>query len=170
MDTLLQTEDREKKGVNKILLVGLLIGTLLVAGAIGLFSLKPSSEEQQQQLLAGAFLEGTPEFELYTKDIVIQTEMDNIMQSPTAMGTIMMSIPAKIRNKGQKTINALEVKVGVVDLAGKVVRERKIMVVPKQVETLPPGQTIRVIGTIEGFKKDDDRANVRWKVTAIKFQ
>lgn len=170
MDTLLQTEDREKKGVNKILLVGLLIGTLLVAGAIGLFSLKPSSEERQQQLLAGAFLEGTPEFEQYTKDIVVQTEMDNIMQSPTAMGTIMMSIPAKIRNKSQKTIAALEVKVGVVDLAGKVVRERKLIVVPKQVETLPPGQTIRVVGSIEGFRKDDDRANVRWKVTAIKFQ
>ncbi len=170
MDTLLQTDNAEKKGFNKILLVGILIGTLLVAGALWLVSLKPSSDEQQQQLFAGAFLEGTPEFEQYTKDIVIQTEMDNIMQSPTAMGTIMMSIPAKIRNKGQKTINFLEVKVGVVDLAGKVVRERKIIVVPKQVETLPPGQTIRVIGGIEGFKKDDDRANVRWKATAIKFQ
>ncbi len=170
MDTLLQSGDEEKKGVNKILLVGILIGTLLVAAAVWLVSLKPSSEERQQQLLAGAYLEGTPEFEQYTKDIVIQTEMDNIMQSPTAMGTIMMSIPSKIRNKGQKTISALEVKVGVVDLAGKVVRERKLMVVPQQVETLPPGQTIRVVGSIEGFKKDDDRANVRWKVTAIKLQ
>lgn len=170
MSVLLQTEAPEKKGVNKILLVGVLIGTLLVAGAVWLFSLKPSSQQQQQELLAGAFLEGTPEFEQSTKDVVIQTEMDNIMQSPTALGTIMMTIPAKIRNKSQKTISALEVKVGVIDLAGKVVRERKLIVVPKQTEILPPGETMRVIGTIEGFKKDDDRANVRWKVTAIKFQ
>jgi len=170
MDTLLQVGEKEKKGVNKILLAGILIGTLVIAGAIWLASLKPSTEEQTEQLFAGAFLEGTPEFEQFTKDVVVQTDMDNIMQSPTAMGTIMMSIPAKIRNKGQKTINLLEVKVGVVDLAGKVVREKKLLVVPKQTETLPPGQTIRVISTVEGFKKDDDRANVRWKVTAIKFQ
>lgn len=170
MDTLLQTEAPEKKGVNKILLVGVLVGTLLVAGAIWLFSFQPSAEERQQQLLAGAYLEGTPEFDQFTKDVVVQTEMDNIMQSPTALGTIMMTIPAKIRNKSHKTISALEVKVGVIDLAGKVVRERKLIVIPKQREILPPGETMRVIGTIEGFKKDDDRANVRWKVTAIKFQ
>lgn len=171
MDTLLQTESPEKKGVNKILLVALLAGTVLVAAVVGvLFAIRPSSEQQTEQLFAGAFLEGTPEFEQYTKDIIVQTDMDNIMQSPTALGTIMMNIPAKIRNKGQRTITLLEVRVGVVDLAGQVVRERKLLIIPKQAENLPPGQTIRVNGTVEGFKKDDDRANVRWKVTAIKFE
>jgi hypothetical protein len=170
MDTLLQTGNPEKKGVNKILLVGILIGTLLVAGAVWLFSFTPSMEEQTQQLLADAFLEGSPEFEKYTKDIVIQTDMDNIMQSPTALGTIMMTINAKIRNKGQQTISGLEVKVGVVDMAGKVVREKKLMVVPKQREKLAPGETIPVVATVEGFRKDDDRANVRWKVTAIRIE
>lgn len=171
MDTLLQNPNDEKKGVNKILLVAVIFGTLLVAAAaFALVSFRPSTEQQTEELFAGALLEGTPEFEQYTKDIVIQTEMDNIMQSPTAMGTIMMSIPAKIRNKGQRTISLLEVKVGVVDLAGKVVRERKLVIVPKQQATLPPGETMRVNATVEGFKKDDDRANVRWKVTAIKFQ
>ncbi|MDQ6787393.1 MAG: hypothetical protein M3033_11360 [Acidobacteriota bacterium] len=167
MDSLLQTENREKKGVNKILLASLLVATVLIAGAVWLLSLKPSPDERQQQLLVNSYQEGSPEFERYTKDIVIQTDMDNIMQSPTGMGTIMMTIPAKIRNKSQKTINALEVKVSVVDLAGKVVREKKLLVVPKQEEKLLPNQTIPVIATVEGFSRDDDRANVRWKVTAI---
>jgi flagellar basal body-associated protein FliL len=167
MDSLLQTENKEKKGVNKILLVSLLVATIAIGAAIWLLSLKPSTNEQQQQLLSKSYQEGTPEFEQYTKDIVIQTDMDNIMQSPTGMGTIMMTIHAKLRNKGQKTINALEVKVGVVDLSGKVIREKKLLVVPKQEVKLLPNQTIPIVATVEGFSRDDDRANVRWKVTAI---
>lgn len=165
MDTLLKTN--EKKGVNKILLLALLAAAVLVAGAVYILSLSPSTEEKKQQLLSESFVEGSPEFARYTKDIIIQTDMDNIMQSPTGMGTIMMTIRAKIRNKGEKTINGLEVNVGVVDLAGKIVREKRLLVVPKQEEKLLPNQTIPVVATIEGFKPDDDRANVRWKVTAI---
>jgi hypothetical protein len=169
METLLQTN--EKKGANKVLLGALLAAAVLVAGAVYLFSLNPSTDEKKQQLLADSYLEGSPEFEQYTKDIVIQTDMENIMQSPTGMGTIMMSVPAKIRNKGQKTVSALEVKVAVVDLAGKVVREKKLLVVPgQQHQTLQPGQIIPITASVEGFKRDDDRANVRWKVTAIKVQ
>lgn len=165
METLLQTN--EKRSVNKILLAALLAAALLVAGAVYLLSLAPSSVEKQQQLLAESFQEGSPEFERLTKDIIIQTDMNNIMQSPTGMGTIMMTIHAKIRNKGDKTLNALEVKVSVVDLLGKTVREKKLLIVPNQTDKLAPGQTIPIVGTVEGFKKDDDRANVKWKVTAI---
>lgn len=168
MDTLLQTE--KKKGVNKILLTALLAATLLIAGAIWLLSLSPSRDEKNQQLLADSYLEGSPEFNQYTKDIIIQTDMNNIMESPTGMGTIMMTIHANIRNKGQKTINGLEVKVSVVDLLGKVVREKKVLIVPAQEEELSPGQTIPVVATLEGFSREDDRANVKWKVTAIKVE
>jgi len=168
METLEQID--KKKGVNKVLLAALAIAALVVAAGVWLWSVRPTVEKQQQEVLAGSFQEGSPEFEKYTKDIVIQTDMDNIMQSPTGMGTIMMSIRAKIRNKGDRTINGLEVKVGVVDMAGKVVREKKVLVVPKQEEKLSPGQTIGVLATVEGFKKDDDRANVRWKVTAIRVE
>lgn len=168
METLEQAN--EKRGVNKVLLIALASAAMLVAGAVYLLSLSPSREEKSQQLLAESFQEGSPEFERLTKDIIVQTDMDNIMQSPTGMGTIMMTIHAKIRNKGDKTINALETKVGVVDLAGKVVREKKLLIVPNQTEKLLPGQTIPIVATIEGFKPDDDRANVRWKVTAIRVE
>lgn len=168
MDTLLKTN--EKKGVNKILLLALLGAAVLVAGAVYLLSLNPSTEEKREQLLAASYQEGSPEFERLTKDIIVQTDMDNIMQSPTGMGTIMMTIHAKIKNKGDKTITLLETKVSVVDLAGKVVREKKLLIVPNQTEKLSPGQTIPVVATVEGFKPDDDRANVRWKVTAIRAE
>ena len=165
METLERTN--EKKGVNKILLLALAAAAVFVAGAVYLLSLNPSTEEAQQKLVAASFQEGSPEFERLTKDIIVQTDMDNIMQSPTGMGTIMMTIHARIKNKGDRTINVLETKVSVVDLAGKIVREKKVLIVPNQTEKLSPGQTIPVVASIEGFKPDDDRANVRWKVTAI---
>ncbi len=168
MESLEQID--KKKGINKVLLAALAIAALVVAAGVWLLSLQPSVEQKQQEILAGSFQEGSPEFEKYTKDIVIQTDMDNIMQSPTGMGTIMMTIRAKIRNKGEKTVTGLEVKVSVVDMAGKVVRDKKLLVVPKQEEKLSPGQMIPVVATVENFSKDDDRANVRWKVTAIRIE
>ncbi|MEJ7700474.1 MAG: hypothetical protein WKF71_12620 [Pyrinomonadaceae bacterium] len=170
MDTLLQNGQNEKKGIGKIFPLALLIAAGLIAGAIWLWSFQPSIEVQKQKAMEGAFLENSPEFEQYTKDIVIQTDADGTMQSPTGMGTIMMSIPARIRNKGARTINGLEVRVGVVDTFGKIIREKVVNVIPQQQKRLEPGQTIPVVATVDGFSKEDDRANVRWKVTAIRVE
>jgi len=42
--------------------------------------------------------------------------------------------------------------------------------VPVQQALLEPGQTIPITLTLDGFSRKDDRANIRWKVTAIKAQ
>ncbi len=170
MDTLLQNGQNEKKGIGKIFPLALLIAAGLIAGAIWLWSFQPSIEQQKQKAMEGAFLENSPEFDQYTKDIVIQTDADGTMQSMTGMGTMMMSIPAGIRNKGGRTINGLEVRVGVVDSFGKIIKEKIVNVVPQQHKSLQPGQTVPVRATVEGFSKEDDRANVRWKVTAIRVE
>lgn len=166
------TEENEtqKKGVNKVLLAAIGFGFLLVATAIYLLSLQPTMEEQKQQIMAGAFLEGSPEFEAYTKQIVIGTDTDRTTQSLIGLGTIQMNIAGTIRNKGDKTLNLLEIKIGVVDQFGKTLKEKKVIVVPLQEATLVPNQIIPVTTTIDGFKKEDDRANIRWKVTALRFQ
>lgn len=169
METLYQNE-KEKRGVNKVLLAALAIAVLLVAGGVYLLTLQPTMEEQKQQQLAGATFEGAPEFENYTKNLIITTDMNRTSQSPLGLGTIQMAVHGDIRNKGDKPINGLEVKVGVVDTKNNVLKEKKVMVVPTQVEKLMPGETIHVVVPVDGFKKDDDRANVRWKVSAIRFE
>jgi hypothetical protein len=80
-----------------------------------------------------------------------------------------MAIHGDIRNRGEKAINGLEVKVGIVDKFNKVIKEKKLMVVPNQTEKLNPQDTIHVVVPMDGFRKEDDRANIRWKVTAIRF-
>ena len=166
MDTILDKE-KEKRGTNKVFVIGLLFGVAVVAAGIWLLSLQPSRSEQMAEILEGSFREGTPEFESLTKDIIISTD-DRTVESPTAFGTISMYIRGKIRNKGTQTINGLEVNVGVIDQFNKVLKEKRVLVVPVQRPVLAPGETIPITLTLDGFNKDDDRANIRWKVTAIR--
>ena len=169
MDTILQKKE-EKKGVNKIFLVGLLIGAVLIAGAVWLLTFQPTMEEQRAKMLEGFVLENTPEFEQITKDIVISTDFERTTESPTGLGTIQMKIGGKIRNRGTKTITGLEVNIGVVDRFNKVLREKKVIFVPNQQPRLEPQEIIPVTVTLDGFSNDDERANIRWKATAIKTQ
>ena len=166
MDTILG-KGEEKKGINKLLIGGALVGLAIVAVAVWLLSFRPPMDEQVAQILAGAYREGSPEFAEVTKDIIISTD-DRTVESPTGLGTISMFINGTIRNKGTKTITVLEVNVAVVTQFNKVLKERRIVVVPIQQATLGPGETIPITLTMDGFLKDDDRANIRWKVTAIK--
>lgn len=161
---------QEKKRISITLILGLIAGLFVVAGLISVFWLLTPGEGEHKNILAGAFLEGTPEFENYTKEVIISTNTERLMQSMTGLGTITMHMSSSIYNKGDKTMSALQVLASVVDSEGKVIKEKNFVMIPNsERETLGPGQSISVTVNIGGFSTKDDRANVRWKVTAIKF-
>jgi hypothetical protein len=159
----------KKRGINPIFIIGALIGLAAVGVAIALLMRTPSIEDQTAAILAGSHKEGSPAYAELNKDIILSTD-DRTVESPTGMGTISMFIHGKVRNKGTRTINTLEVHVAVVTQFGDVLKERRILVVPVQKATLAPGDTIPVTLTLDGFSKEDDRANIRWKVTAIRAE
>ena len=165
MESLLPKE--ESRGINKTFVIAILIALVLIAGVIFLLLRHPPADQQMANLIATAYHEGTPEFAELSKDIIIATD-DRTVQSPTGLGTISMYIYGKIRNKGKKTISILEINVAVVTQFNQVLKEKNILVVPVQQPTLDPDQSIPVTLALEGFSKDDDRANIRWKVSAIK--
>jgi len=166
MDDLFNPKEK-KRGINKVFIAALLVGIVAIGAVIALLSLKPTMDEQTALILDSSFREGSAEFDRLQKDIIISTD-DRTVQSPTGMGTIAMYINGKIRNKGTSTITALDVHVAVVTQFNVTLRERRILVVPVQQSVLGPGEIIPINLTIDGFSKDDDRANIRWKVTAIK--
>ena len=151
MDTLFEKEP--KKGINKTYLVGGLIGLVVVAAVIAAAMLLQgkSMDEQKQDVLADALREGSPQFEEVTKDIIIATG-DNTVESPNAFGYISMFITGKIRNKGTRNINGLEVKVAVVDQFDQTLKEKRVLVVPTQVQLLGPGESIPITLAIDGFE------------------
>jgi hypothetical protein len=166
MDDIFKPEGK-KRGVNPIFLIGVIVGVLAIGGAIYLLSFKPPMAEQTAKLLEGAYREGSPEFAALNKDIIIATD-DNTVESPMGLGTVSMFIKGKVRNKGTRNISTLEVNVAVVTQKNEVLREKRILVVPIQQPILAPDQTIPITLTLDGFDRKDDRANIRWKVTAIK--
>lgn len=170
MDTLFENGKKEKRGVNKVLLAALAIAAIIVAGGVWLLSFQPTIDEQKQQQLEGAYLEGSPEFEQYTKNIIITTDTDRTTESLIGLGTIAMSLHADLLNKGSRNVNGLEIKVGVIDSFNKPLKEKKVMVVPNQIEKLNSNETVHIYVPIDGLKRDSDRANIRWKVTAIRFE
>ena len=164
-------EGESKKSVNKSFLVAVLIAVLLIGGGILLiWKLQPSMQEQQEQALSGALREGSPEFNTITKRIVAENDEDNTWFSPVGTGFIMMNISGKIRNNSDKTLTGLEINVAVLDSFGKVVKDNTLLVVPTQQKKLAPKGEMKVNVRIDGFKPDDDRARIQWKVTAIKTE
>lgn len=157
--------------MNKTFLGAILVAIFIIGGGIYfIWKFQPSMEEQQVQALTGAFREGTPEFDAVSRRIIAETNEEKTWSSPVGTGGIMMSIAGRIRNNGDKVITGLEIKVSVVDISGKVIKDNTVLVVPNQKKTFAPKEQMDVTIRIDGFKQDDDRANIRWKVTAIKTE
>ena len=166
MDAFLEPQEK-KKGFNWILVIGSLVGLVVIGVVVLLLMQQPSMDDQRAAILEGSFREGSPEFDRITKDIIISTS-DNTVESPNAFGKISMFIIGTIRNKGNKVINGLEVNVGVVTQFNELLKEKRVLVVPTQRPELGPNEIINITLSLDGFNKNDDRANIRWKVTAIR--
>ncbi len=161
--------NNEKKSTSKIFLVGILLAVIAVFGIGGWVYFLPTPEETKAAILEDAYREGSPEFENYTKEIIITTDTGRLYESYTGLGDIVMQVAGKIRNKGTRTITGLEVSAGMVNTKNELIKEKKVLVIPQNYPSLKPGEVIDVSVNIPGFNKDDDRANARWKVTAIKL-
>lgn len=168
METFLEPQEKKKSNILGYAL-GALIGILIIAAGVYLLTRQPSMQDQMANILEGSYREGTPEFDTITKDIIIATS-DKTVESPNAFGKISMFITGTIRNKGNKVINGLEVNVAVVTQFNDILKEKRVLVVPTQRPQLGPGETIDVTLSVDGFNKNDDRANIRWKVTAIRVE
>ncbi len=168
MDNLFQNEEK-KSGINKGFLIGGLVGIVLIALVVLIAMQRPSMADQKAAVLADALREDSPEFQEITKDIIIGTDADKTVQFPNSLnGLITMSITGNIRNKGNRTLSGLEVNAAVIDSFNQVLKEKRVLVIPTQLELLGPNETIPITLSIDGFTKDADRANIRWKVTAIR--
>jgi hypothetical protein len=158
-----------KPNRNVGLIVGAVVGIVAIGLVIWLASFRPSMEDQMAKILEGSYREGSSEFTEITKDIIISTGQ-NTVQSPNGFGKISMYIVGTIRNKGDRVINGLEVNCAVVTQFNEVLKERRVLVVPTKQDLLRPNETITINTQLDGFDKNDDRANIRWKVTAIRTQ
>lgn len=163
----LQVGSERRIEMNKGYIIGVAVGLLLIGGAIAFIATRPPVEDQRAKVLQDAFREGSPEFAAATKDIIISTE-DKTRESPTGLGTISMFIVGNVRNKGSRTFTVLEINAAVIDQQNNVLKEKNVLLVPERTGELGPGETVPITLALEGFDRKADRANIRWKVSALK--
>jgi hypothetical protein len=111
---------------------------------------------------------GSPDFEKYRQLIKIDDlEAD---ESARPIGDIVMTLRATVRNFTGRPLNALEVHAAVVDLDGKPVKERNVMIIPSRQPELDNNQTMKAQVLLEGISKNDTRANIKMEVTGFSFK
>ncbi len=152
MESLENFNKKPEKGSRGAFWIVAVIGILVVAGIIAFLFTRPTTKEYQQQTIEGALREG-PEFDAINKRVLVENDEERTSQSPTAMGTIQMSIWGRIRNLAtDKTITGLEIKVTVVDLSEKPVKEKTVIVIPQQQPALGPTEVMPVHIIMDGFQ------------------
>src|SRR5215213_1810335 len=118
--------------------------------------------------LQGAIREGSPQFEEYKKNIVLDDP--EATEAKRALGDIVMTLQTTVRNLTGKTLTGLEMRAAVVDYEGKPVKQRTIVVVPARQPELAPNKTLLVAVTLDGMSDTDARANIKMEVTGFKFK
>src|ERR687893_75643 len=99
--------------------------------------------------------------------IVVEFIADqDAFESTRAVGDIVMTLRPKVRNFTGRTLSGLELKATIVDLENRPVRERTVIAIPASGRTeLENNKVTEVPIMLEGFRKDEVRANVRVEVT-----
>ena len=162
---------QEEKSRRALVIVVAAIAALVIGGLF-YFLLRKTVVQTPPPRLEGAIRAGSPEFEKYK----LQAPLDEPYadQAKRALGDWVMTLHTTVRNLTGKTITGLEVWGAVVDHDGHPVKERTVVVIPSSVPGRPtqldPNKTIDVAITLDRMTDEDDRANIKMAVTALKFQ
>jgi hypothetical protein len=122
----------------------------------------------QQNSLPPLMRAGGADFEKYQQLIKIdEVEAD---EAARPVGDIVMTLRGTVRNFTGRTLNALEVRASVVDLEGKPVKERNVLIIPNRQAELDNNQTMKAQVLLEGISKNATRANIKMEVTGFSFK
>jgi hypothetical protein len=174
MSTTEQNFNRRERSRNIPFIVAALIAVLLIAGLFIYLRTRPAPAPlagPPQQRLEGALRAGSPEFEQVKQRIGVDNPEGT--EGGRVVGDIVMTLTTNVRNFTGRTIGGLEMRAAVVDLEGKTIKERYVIVVPnagKNITEMEPNKVLPVSITIEGFSKSDVRANIQMEVTGVKFK
>lgn len=168
MDSLMQ-ENKENSGAPKLFWIVMVIGVLIFGGLIAYFLSQPTPLVQEVKL-QNAVRAGAPEFEALKSRVLVLEQRDLGTQAQNAAGGIEMRLPAVVKNFSGKTLTGLEVVASVVDDDDKMIKEKTAILIPTQIDPIENNKSALVSVSIAGFSPKDNRANFKYRVTAIKVE
>ena len=158
----------EPESRRTLIIIVAVVAAVVIALFFYLLIRAGSSGGTGEPTLEGAIRAGTPEFEQYKTQIVLDEPEATEAKRP--LGDIVMTLQTVVRNLSGKTLNGLEVRAAVVDYEGKPVKQRTVVVIPTRRPELPPNRTMEVPVLLEGMSDKDARANIKMEITALKFK
>lgn len=154
-----------------LIIVVAIIAALLIA-VLFYFLMRVTGGGTVTPTLQGAIREGSPEFEQYRSQIVL--DEPDATEARRPLGDIVMTLETTVRNFSGKTLSGLEMRGAVVDHQGQPVKQRTQVIIPSVVpggpSELPQNKTVVARITLDGMKETDDRANIKMEITGFKFK
>jgi hypothetical protein len=155
----------------KIFIAAGVVSALLIALLVFWATRSDSGGAVQQPRLAGAIRADAPEFAAVRERLIVDFNPDDhALVSTRAIGDEVINMMPKVRNFTGRTLSGLELQATVVDLAGNPIQQRTVIAIPNRQPELEPNKVLEVPIRMEGFRKDDGRANIRVEVTGVKFK
>jgi hypothetical protein len=166
----------EPDSSRKVIFIVVGLASAALIALLVFWATRPTPPAREPRL-DNAIRADSPEFAQWRSRIAVDFIPDeDAFESTRAVGDIVMTMRPKIRNFTGRTLTGLELKVAVVDLEGKPVRERTIIAIPNAaagVAELENNKVLTVPIMLEGFKQTDVRANIKLdasSITAIRFK
>ena len=153
-----------------IVLLAAAITTLLAILTAGLYYVAmtgPGVNSYAEPRLEGALQSGQPEFEEFSRHIAIEQLVGTEKVHP--FDSLAVAMTATVRNNTGRNISGLELRGAILDRKNSNVRERTVLVIPRQQKVLESGEAINTRILLESIDKDSDRAHLVMEVTAIRF-
>jgi hypothetical protein len=170
MSAKLNTDDADDSR-RKIFIIAAIASALLIAALVFWATRSGSGGATQQPRLADAIRTDSPEFAQIRERLIVDFNPDDhALESTRAIGDVVINMTPKVRNFTGRTVNGLELQATVVDLGGNPVQQRTVIAIPNRQPELEPNKVLEVPIRMEGFKKDDVRANIRVEVTGVRFK
>ena len=153
-----------------IVLLAAALTTLLAILTAGLYYVamtRPDANAYAEPRLVGALQAGQPEFEEFRRHIAIDEIVGTEKVHP--FDTLAVAVTATVRNNTGRNISGLELRGAILDRTNSNVRERTVLVIPRQQKVLESGEAINARILLESVDKESDRAHLVMEVTAIRF-
>ena len=128
---------------------------------------QPNVSSYTQPRLEGALQAGETQFEEFCGHIAIEELVGTEKVHP--FDTMAVAMTATVRNNTGRNISGLELRGAILDRNNSSVRERTVLIIPRQQKLLESGEGINTRILLDGIDKDSDRAHLVLEVTAIRF-
>ncbi|MCS6806694.1 MAG: FxLYD domain-containing protein [Acidobacteriota bacterium] len=111
---------------------------------------------------------GSPEFDSYLK--FVELEQQDPQGSENLLGQIIVVANAILHNRGDKTLNHVEVRAVVYDAAGNEIAERTARPVPRVRRQLAPGESMLVRVNVDSIPAGSVPAAAQVVLTGLRFK